>query len=300
MARKPLVRRIVRRIAPGAPVGEVTRPAERAYEVEGPGGPIPVVEQGPTTDPGRPAVVIVHGGTGDLTAWTGVADRLAGEFRVLRYTRPTYRWRPAPRGAAAATAEVADAAAVARSVGGPVLMVGHSSGAVVALQTALVDPEAFAGLVLYEPPLGATHTPAGRKALRRARAAVDRGRPVAAMRIHLTEFVRLPWLICVPITLLPPARRFFGGFADGQIADNEMLDSLPTGVERFATLELPVVLITGEKSPAHLRDRSDRLAAVLPNPPERVELAGQGHGANLGAPDAVAQIVAHAASVGKI
>ena len=297
MARKPVVRRIVRRLAPGAAVGGVARPAERTYEVDGRGGPIPVVEQGPESGPSAVTILIVHGGTGDLTAWAGVADRLADRFRVLRYTRPTYRWRPAPRGSAAAAAEVADALAVARSVGGPVLLVGHSSGAVVALEAALADPGPFAGLVLYEPPLGVTHTPAGRDALRRARAAVDAGRPVAAMRIHLIEFVELPWLIGLPITVLPPARRFFGRFADGQIADNEMLDSLPSGLERFTALELPVTLLTGEKSPAHLRDRSDRLAAVLPTVPDRVRLAGQGHGANLGAPDAVVQVVADAASV---
>jgi pimeloyl-ACP methyl ester carboxylesterase len=110
----------------------------------------------------------------------------------------------------------------------------------------------------------------------------------------------MPLVVGLLITVLPPARRFFGRFADGQIADNEMIDSLPTGLERFTTLELPVTLLTGENSPAHLRERSDRLARVLPHPPICVRLAGQGHGANIGAPDAVAAAVAQAASVADI
>src|SRR4051794_31474534 len=55
-------------------------PVERTYEVEGRQGAVPVVGQGS----GR-AILVVHGGTGDLTAWAGVAERLASDFRVLRY-----------------------------------------------------------------------------------------------------------------------------------------------------------------------------------------------------------------------
>jgi len=248
---------------------------------------MPVVEQGA----GR-VILIVHGGTGDLTAWAPVAERLARDFRVLRYTRPTYRLRPAPRGAAAVEVEVADALAMVRAAGGPVLIVGHSSGAVVALEAALADPAAIAALALYEPPLDVTHSPAGSAAVRRARSALDAGKPMAAMRIHLHELVGMPRRVVLPITLLPPIRKLFGSYADGQVADNEMLDALPVGMERFAALDRPVLLITGEKSPQHLRTRSADLAAVLPDIVDEVTLAGQGHGANAGAPDAVAAAIA--------
>jgi pimeloyl-ACP methyl ester carboxylesterase len=260
---------------------------ERTYEVDGLQGPVPVVEQG-----GGRVILIVHGGTGDLTAWAGVADRLASGFRVLRYTRPTYRLQPAPRGAAAAEIEVADALAVARTAGGPVLIVGHSSGAVVALEAALADPGSIAAQALYEPPLDVTHSSGGAAALRRARAALDAGKPMAAMRIHLHELVGMPRRVVLPITLLPGIRKLFGSFADAQIADNEMLDALPVGMERYAALHQPTLLITGEKSPQHLRARTADLAGVLPQMVDQVTLAGQGHGANLGAPDALASAIA--------
>ncbi len=49
--------------------------------------------------------------------------------------------------------EVSDVLSVAGAAGDWVLVVGHSSGAVVALEAALVSPSLFAGLVLYEPPV---------------------------------------------------------------------------------------------------------------------------------------------------
>lgn len=112
-------------------------PPETAHQVPGPSGPITVVEQG-----AGPTVLIVHGGSGDVTAWAQVAARLADGFRVLRYTRPLYRLDPPPTGARAVTTEVGDLLAVAHAAAAPVVLVGHSSGAVVALEAALAEPQA--------------------------------------------------------------------------------------------------------------------------------------------------------------
>lgn len=262
-------------------------PAETASHVLGPAGDIDVVTQGT----GRP-IVVVHGGTGNRTSWEGVADELSASFRVLRYTRPTYRLTPPARGSAAVEIEVAEARAVAAWAGEPVVLVGRSSGAVVAIEAAVAEPSRFAALVLYEPPLDVTHSARGAAALRRARAALDDGRPVRAMRIHLTDLVRMPRTVATLLLAVPSARRLFADFAEGQIADDEMLDALPVGLQRFAAVELPVLLITGAKSPRHLRDRSARLAAVLPRSPEQVDLVGQAHGANDSAPDVLAEAIA--------
>jgi pimeloyl-ACP methyl ester carboxylesterase len=262
-------------------------PVETTSRVSGPAGDIDVVTQGA----GRP-IVIVHGGTGNRTSWEGVADELAASFRVLRYTRPTYRLTPPARGTAAVEIEVADARAVATSAREPVVFVGHSSGAVVAIEAALADPIRVAALVLYEPPLDVTHSARGAAALQRARAALDDGHPVRAMRIHLTDLVGMPRPLTTLLMAMPPARRLFADFAEGQIADDEMLDALPVGLQRFAAVELPVLLITGEKSPRHLRERSAGLAAVLPRSPEQTDLVGQAHGANESAPDLLAEAIA--------
>ncbi|WP_238009730.1 alpha/beta hydrolase [Dactylosporangium sp. AC04546] len=52
-----------------------------------------------------------------------------------------------------------------------------------------------------------------------------------------------------------------------------------------------MLLLGGERSPAHLAERLDALTAAIPHA-ERVTLPGQGHGANLSAPSAVARVVA--------
>lgn len=269
-------------------------PLETVDELVGPSGPVTVVTQG-----AGPTVLIVHGGSGDLTAWAPVAARLADGFRVLRYTRPVYRLDPPPTGPRAVAAEVGDVLAVARAAAAPVLLVGHSSGAVVALQAALAEPAAFHALVLYEPPLEVTHSPAGADSMRRARAALDAGAPAEAMRIHLTELVGMPAGLVERILADPGARSFFTGVAGGQVADNEMLDALPAGMDRFAAVDQPTLLLCGEHSPAHLLDRSQALADALPRPPQQVLLAGQAHGAERDDPDAVsAAIRAFAAASG--
>ena len=187
-------------------------------------------------------------------------------------------------------AEVGDVLAVAAAGGGPLLRVGHSSGAVVALQAALAAPS-FAGLVLYEPPLAPTR-PLGGEALRRARAALDAGHPGRAMAIHLREIVGMPWPAVAGMRLVPPIWQVVGGYAAAQILDDEALESLGVGLDRYATLDLPVQLVGGDRSPGHLRASLEALAAVLPRPEPVAILPGQGHMANLRAPGEVAAVIA--------
>ncbi|MFL5878768.1 MAG: alpha/beta fold hydrolase, partial [Actinomycetota bacterium] len=140
MSRRPrrLLRPLVRRLLPGAPVGGGAAAAGREVLVAGADGqPIPVTEQGR-----GPAVLLLHAGSADRSSWAGVAAALAGRFRVLRFDRWTYRdghADPAPAGAETMAAEVADVLAVVAAAGERPLLVGHSSGAVVALESALAD-----------------------------------------------------------------------------------------------------------------------------------------------------------------
>jgi pimeloyl-ACP methyl ester carboxylesterase len=213
-----LLRAIIARLLPGAPIGGIPQVPMTWLEASAPGGSaIPVIRQGE----GRP-IVIVHGGSGDLTSWAAVAARLLDQFSVYRYTRPTYRLRPIPRGAEAMAAETADLLAVLELVGAPAVVVGHSSGAIVTLEAALAAPNRFAGMVLYEPPLAVTQ-PLGPEAIRRARAAIDAGKPHRAMAIHLTELVGVSRVLVILLGLLPPARSRLDSFAAAQISDDEAI-----------------------------------------------------------------------------
>jgi pimeloyl-ACP methyl ester carboxylesterase len=138
---------------------------------------IPVTEQGH----GRP-ILIVHGGGGPSASWARVAGHLATRFRVLRFDRRTYRRPGGAEPTATMENEVNDVLAVAAAAGEQVVLVGHSSGAVVALEAALASPVPFAGMVLYPPRAHGQHVDSrqGRachRALRRPGAALRKRKP---------------------------------------------------------------------------------------------------------------------------
>jgi pimeloyl-ACP methyl ester carboxylesterase len=285
-----LLRPLVRRVLPGAPAGGPTAATGRELLVAGADGrPIPVTDEGQ-----GPAILLLHAGSADRSSWAGVAAQLSGRFRVLRFDRWTYRDGHAaasPAGAETMAAEVADVLAVAAATGERPLLVGHSSGAVVALESALAAPAAFRAMVLYEPPV-APAEPLGGEALRRARVALDAGDPDRAITIHLREIAGYGRLLVAAIRRVPPAWQVVRGHAAAQIADDEAIESLGVGLDRYARLDLPVLLLGGDRSPAHMRERLDALAAVLPGLDSVVVLDGQGHLANLRAPGEVAQVIA--------
>jgi pimeloyl-ACP methyl ester carboxylesterase len=238
---------------------------------------------------GRP-VLIVHPGGGTSEAWALVARRLTARFRVLRFDRRPYR--PSGGGAPmeSMAGEVADVLAVASAVRERLLLVGHSSGAVVALEAAVASPAAFAGLVLYEPPV-AVSSPLCGDALRRAREAIASGEPGRAMTIHLREIVRMPGYQVVLLRLFVPLWDRMKKVAASQIADDAEIESLGVGIDRYRDLIVPTLLVGGARSPRHLRMRLDSLREVLPRLDAVVILKRQGHIANIRAPWKLAAII---------
>lgn len=236
-----------------------------------------------------PALLVVHPGGSDAATWDGVTRRLTDDFRVVRIHRRIYAPGADIVLPHSMATEAADIVAVAELLGSPVLLVGHSSGAVAALEAALLDPTAFAGLFLYEPPMPTRELLAGPAGVR-ARSALDAGDPVEAMRIHMRDIVRMPANTVDEMFADARVRAAFAACAPAQIADDEALDALGVGIDRFATLETPTTLLEGGLSPAHLRERLADLAATLPDA-RIVTLPGEGHIAHLTAPDTLAGIV---------
>jgi pimeloyl-ACP methyl ester carboxylesterase len=256
----------------------------RIFEIAG----VTVTESGQGSQP--PAVLVIHGGSADGSAWSRVTDALPIGLRALRYDRFPYRasFEAGNQGGEEIMArEVADVLAIADAINGPLLVVGHSSGGVVALQAA--RRRSFDGLVLYEPPVAVTE-PLGGEALKRARAALDAGKKGQAMEIHIRDIVGLRGL-ARSMRLFPPLKRAMSRFAAGQIADDEALESVGVGLDQYAGITTPALLLSGAKSPAHLRERTSALANRLPTV-DKVTMRGQGHAANLGAPREVARIIA--------
>ncbi|MFD9127835.1 alpha/beta fold hydrolase [Kitasatospora sp. NPDC059571] len=245
-------------------------------------------------DDGRgPVVLVVHGGGESVASWDGVTEALAAEFRVVRIERRIYA-PGATAGPRHSTAvEAADILAVAAAVGRPALLLGHSSGAVAALEAAVLRPDSFGGLFLYEPPVG-SRTPVGGPAADLAQAAIAAGRPLEAVRIHLRDIVGLPADAVERLVRDPGLRATAADRAPVWAADIRAVDALGVGLDRYASLGLPVTLLEGELSPAHLRERLADLAAVLPDA-RVVTLPNCGHTAHRSRPRTVARAVRHAA-----
>ncbi|GAA2058860.1 hypothetical protein GCM10009839_81140 [Catenulispora yoronensis] len=238
-------------------------------------------------------LLIIHPGGGDLTSWDAVATLLRPDFRVVQPQRRIYAPGADITLPHSVAVEAADVLAITEILEPPIVLVGHSSGAVAALEAALATPSAYAGLVLYEPPLP-TRSLVGGAAVVEARAVFEKGDPVEAMRIHLRDIVRFPGDLVDAMLADEQTQQAFTTHAGAQIADAEAIDALGVGTERFAALDVPTVLIEGDTSPAHLRERLADLAAVLPDA-EVVTLAGQGHIAHIAAPDLLAETVRRAA-----
>jgi len=243
-----------------------------------------------------PAVVMLGPGLDDGTRGKKIAAILATRFRVVRLHRRQYRLDlkadPKLGSPSSIAQEVDDVLAVVRAVGQPVVLYGHSDGAVVALEALAASPSSFVGAVIYEPPavIGPPLAGEGGEVLKQARAALAAGRPGTAMAIFLRDVVELPrwaaWLAGMFTALIPKYRRL----VPGQIDALEALDQIGVRLDTYAQINVPTVLLGGDRSPAHLGERLDAIERVMPHT-ERVVMHKRDHAADAKHPRQVAGII---------
>jgi len=161
----------------------------------------------------------------------------------------------------------------------------------VALETLARDSGPFRGGVVYEPPLVLDTPIGGATGVADARAALDRGRPGTALRIFVTRMVGMPKPVGWLMPLMVRVNATMRSFVPRQIDDTEAINLLGNRLDAYASIRLPVLLLTGTKTPAHLRERTDRLAAVLPAARPIAVMPKQGHGASERAPGEVAALI---------
>ena len=242
-----------------------------------------------------PVILILHPGSDDGRSWGKVAALLARRFRVVRLHRRQYRLDIA--GAPVTIGqEVDDVLAVVKVTGNPVVLVGHSSGGVVALEALVSSRSSFAGAVLYEPPV-VIGPPLGGEALTQAKAALVAGRPGKAIEIFSRDIVGVSplwsWLGRTIVAVVPRWRRL----VPRQLDDAGAIDQLGVRLDAYAGIDVPTVLLGGDRSPRGLAERLDALEHVMPYA-ERVVLHRQGHTAQVRAPKKVAHLIeAHADNV---
>jgi len=232
-------------------------------------------------------ILVLHGGMGDSGTWSPVTDRLRNRFRTVRLHRRQYRL-DLPRKITMAQ-EVEHVTAVARQLDRP-LLVGHSSGAVLALEALVADPELYSGGVLYEPP-AVIDGPLGGDSNRAARAALELGKHGQAFTIFLRDVVQMNPVVARLIGAVIGIRPAMRDQVERQLDDGDAINALGARLGAYARLEMPILLLGGDKSPKHLGERMDALEKALPRT-RRMLMHGQGHNAERSAPDRVAAAIA--------
>lgn len=231
---------------------------------------------------GRP-LVAVHGATIDHSTWDGVRSELERIAMLVAVDRRGHGASDQGPRAYSLEQEIADLAVVVEACSGPVDVLAHSYGALVALEAALLDLP-IERLVLYEPSMD--DDPDFPGVVERVGALVEEGETERAAETLLVERSGVPVeaiaavreLALWPVVLrgvqaLPREGRTVIGYAFEP--------------ERFAGLTVPTLLLLGGDSPGWRQEAMYALDNALPNSELRI-LAGQGHLATHTAPELLA------------
>jgi pimeloyl-ACP methyl ester carboxylesterase len=222
-----------------------------------------------------PALVLVVGAFCDRSTTAGLTALLADAFTVYEYDR---RGRGASSDTApyAAQREVADLSAVLAATGESPFVYGHSSGAVIALETAARGTP-MRGLVVYEPPYTAGDDPGGGSAelLERVRALVAAGDRDGAAAAFVAA-TGAPAEVVAMLRTGPGWPRMCA-FAPTLVYDLTLLDGGRVPVERLARIDVPTLVVAGGDSPPWAGRSAAAVVAAVPGARQSV-VAGQGHG----------------------
>lgn len=237
-------------------------------------------------------VLLVHGSLCDCRYWHAQApalagrrgDRSAGAWRVLVPSLRHY-W-PDTTADDAEFSIVRHAADLAlmldRLRAGPAHVIGHSRGARVALELALMRPELVRRLVLADPPLRladqaadpATAAPHLAQALSYVRAGdVDTGLGI------FVDAVNGPGTWARMVRGFRDMARENAHTLAGQAGE----PPAPVDEAALRELALPVLLVGGALGPARYAQAQDTLERLLPDV-QRITIAGAAHGMNLARP----------------
>jgi pimeloyl-ACP methyl ester carboxylesterase len=101
-----------------------------------------------------PDIVLLHGVTGNMAIWPliNLMPALAADFRVTAYDFRGHGYSDTPPTGYTSADMAGDLVKIQRALGlGPMFVLGHSFGGVVAHHAAVLYPEAVAGLILSDP-----------------------------------------------------------------------------------------------------------------------------------------------------
>lgn len=229
-----------------------------------------------------PPLLLVHGSTADhTTTWASVRAELEGRFSVCAMDRRG-RGGSGDTDAYSLSLEAEDVASVVDRVGELMHVLGHSHGALCALEAALLTPR-LKSLILYEGvPLRGSDDLA-LDVVDRMEAMLAAGDVEDVLVTLLRDVVGMPQR---EVDLLRSQRSAWNArLSNARTVPRELRAhrEYVFAPQRFENVTVPVLLLVGENSPRRELENARSVAAALPNA-EIALLSGQEHVAMHSAP----------------
>lgn len=236
------------------------------------------------------ALVLVSGALFVSELWLKVVPLVSTQHRVVVVDRRG-RGKSGSGPAYAPERELEDISAVLESIDGPVDLLGHSSGAILALQVAQRTPKNLERLIVYEPPVFfaaedriATDLPERLDALLAA------GHPEDAVETFLREGPRTSEEDLRALKAGPTWAPLVKGLGHTVAYDARVQRAYTGDPSELERVRVRTLMLLGAASPQRMRSAALTVAARLPNVTV-TELAGQQHMAMLSAPALFASAV---------
>lgn len=223
-----------------------------------------------------PPLILVHGTAADHGRWRPILPALEESFAIWAIDRRG-RGGSGDSNSYAMEWEAEDIASVVDSIGEPVDLLGHSYGALCALEAALLTRN-IRKLVLYDPGIEI----AGEKiypheVIERLEALLAAGDRDAVVITTMREVAGLPPEAVEHLRSLPAWQ---ARVAAAHTIPRELraVKAYRFDPERFRNLGVPAMLLSGGDSPAALRKAAEAVDEALPDSRIAV-MPGQGHAA---------------------
>jgi pimeloyl-ACP methyl ester carboxylesterase len=221
-----------------------------------------------------PPLVLVHGAPADHSRWAPVLPAFEQSFTVCAVDRRG-RGGSGDSDDYAIEREFEDIAAVVDSLGEPANLLGHSYGALCALEAALLTRN-IRKLVLYEPGMDVTGEGLNpHEVIERLEALLEAGDRDGVVATMLRELAGASPEVVEHMRSLPAWQARVSA-ADALPRELRAEDAYRFDPERIRDLRVPTLLLTGSESPAILAEVEEAVDEALPNS-RIVVMAGQGH-----------------------
>lgn len=233
---------------------------------------------------GSVPVVMVHGALSSSEQWMPVAKALSNHCTCYVMDR-WGRGESEDRISYSIEKEAEDIEAVLEAAGTDAFLLGHSSGAIYTLETAL--NRSVAGLILYEPPIHGFHRRFVQEVWDKIVAAAEEDRYEDVVHIFLSDEAEVPEDALAHLKTTPLWEQRVA-LAPHSVREWEELIRVEPTVNRYRNVEVPTLLLAGTITENHPSFATEALSDLLSNAQIAV-LEGQGHTANLMAPELVAE-----------